>query len=133
MDWPSHIKHMLLMFNEKKKGDFTLIACVFYVQRKKDDFTVIACFLCFSRGIMFDVILQVWMCGGTLEIVPCSHVGHIFRKRSPYKWRGGVNVVKKNSIRLAEVWMDEYKHYYYERFNNDLVSRSKTCSTYIHS
>lgn len=62
------------------------------------------------------------MCGGTLEIVPCSHVGHIFRKRSPYKWRGGVNVVKKNSIRLAEVWMDEYKQYYYERFNNDLVS-----------
>lgn len=66
--------------------------------------------------------LQVWMCGGVLEIIPCSHVGHIFRKRSPYKWRTGVNVVKKNSIRLAEVWMDEYKKYYYERFNNDLVS-----------
>ena len=43
------------------------------------------------------------MCGGTLEIVPCSHVGHIFRKRSPYKWRSGVNVLRKNSIRLAEV------------------------------
>ncbi|XP_052683006.1 polypeptide N-acetylgalactosaminyltransferase 5-like isoform X2 [Crassostrea angulata] len=64
------------------------------------------------------------MCGGTLEIIPCSHVGHIFRKRSPYKWRTGVNVVKKNSIRLAEVWMDEYKNYYYERFNYDLI-RSK--------
>ena len=55
------------------------------------------------------------MCGGTLEIVPCSHVGHIFRKRSPYKWRSGVNVLRKNSVRLAEVWMDEYKHYYYDR------------------
>lgn len=43
------------------------------------------------------------MCGGTLEIVPCSHVGHIFRKRSPYKWRSGVNVLRRNSIRLAEV------------------------------
>ena len=42
------------------------------------------------------------MCGGTLEIMPCSHVGHIFRSRSPYKWRSGVNVLKRNSIRLAE-------------------------------
>ena len=76
----------------------------------------------FQWPSIFCSVFQVWMCGGTLEIVPCSHVGHIFRKRSPYKWRGGVNVVKKNSIRLAEVWMDEYKQYYYERFNNDLVS-----------
>ena len=62
------------------------------------------------------------MCGGTLEIVICSHVGHIFRKRSPYKWRTGVNVVKKNTVRLAEVWMDDYKKYYYERFSFQLVS-----------
>ena len=63
------------------------------------------------------------MCGGVLEQVLCSHVGHIFRKRSPYAWRTGENVVKKNSIRVAEVWMDEYRHYYYERFGNDLVRR----------
>ena len=65
------------------------------------------------------------MCGGTLEIVPCSHVGHIFRKRSPYKWRSGVNVLRKNSIRLAEVWMDEYKKYYYDRYwlSNDLIKK----------
>ena len=67
--------------------------------------------------------LQVWMCGGTLEQVMCSHVGHIFRHRSPYAWRSGTNVLKKNSIRLAEVWMDDYKKYYYERFNFDLVRR----------
>lgn len=62
------------------------------------------------------------MCGGALEIVLCSHVGHIFRSRSPYKWRTGVNIVKKNSIRVADVWMDDYKKYYFERFNFDLVS-----------
>lgn len=69
---------------------------------------------------------QTWMCGGTLEIVPCSHVGHIFRKRSPYKWRSGVNVLKRNSVRLSEVWLDEYAKYYYQRIGNDLVSGSLT-------
>ena len=62
------------------------------------------------------------MCGGTLETTPCSHVGHIFRKRTPYKWRENVNVLQKNNIRLAEVWLDEYKQYYYDRIGNNLVS-----------
>lgn len=61
------------------------------------------------------------MCGGTLEIVPCSHVGHIFRKRSPYKWRQGVNVLRRNSVRLAEVWLDEYAKYYYQRIGKALT------------
>ncbi|CAI5445034.1 unnamed protein product [Caenorhabditis angaria] len=71
-------------------------------------------------GENLELSFKIWMCGGTLEIVPCSHVGHVFRKRSPYKWRTGVNVLKRNSIRLAEVWLDEYKQYYYERINNQL-------------
>ncbi|CAI2348849.1 unnamed protein product [Caenorhabditis sp. 36 PRJEB53466] len=71
-------------------------------------------------GENLELSFKIWMCGGTLEIVPCSHVGHVFRKRSPYKWRTGVNVLKRNSIRLAEVWLDDYKTYYYERINNQL-------------
>ncbi|XP_020807138.1 putative polypeptide N-acetylgalactosaminyltransferase 9 isoform X2 [Drosophila serrata] len=70
-------------------------------------------------GENLELSFKTWMCGGTLEIVPCSHVGHIFRKRSPYKWRSGVNVLRKNSVRLAEVWMDEYSQYYYHRIGND--------------
>ena len=56
--------------------------------------------------------MSVFFCNrsiGTLVTAPCSHVGHIFRKRSPYKWLPGVNVVKKNAVRVAEVWLDEYK------------------------
>lgn len=70
-------------------------------------------------GENLELSFKTWMCGGTLEIVPCSHVGHIFRKRSPYKWRTGVNVLKRNSIRLAEVWLDDYAKYYYQRIGND--------------
>lgn len=74
-----------------------------------------------QRWSLTGIYLQTWMCGGTLEIIPCSHVGHIFRKRSPYKWRTGVNVLKRNNIRLAEVWLDEFSQYYYQRIGNDRV------------
>ena len=42
----------------------------------------------------------------------CDHViltSHLVRKRSPYKWRSGVNVLRRNSIRLAEVTTNENK------------------------
>lgn len=70
-------------------------------------------------GENLELSFKTWMCGGTLEIVPCSHVGHIFRKRSPYKWRSGVNVLRRNSVRLAEVWLDDYAKYYYQRIGNE--------------
>ncbi|KAI5744511.1 hypothetical protein M8J76_002978 [Diaphorina citri] len=54
-------------------------------------------------GENLELSFKTWMCGGTLEIVPCSHVGHIFRKRSPYKWRTGVNVLKRNSGDFGDV------------------------------
>lgn len=49
------------------------------------------------------------MCGGQLFIIPCSRVGHIFRKRRPYGSPGGHDTMAHNSLRLAHVWMDEYK------------------------
>lgn len=66
-----------------------------------------------------EISFRIWMCGGTLLTVPCSHVGHIFRDRSPYKWKPGTNIIQKNSIRLAEVWLDNYKNIYYERKNTN--------------
>ena len=56
---------------------------------------------------------QTWMCGGTLETMPCSHVGHIFRHRAPYSSGGAGNFMTKNNHRLAEVWLDEYKEFFY--------------------
>jgi polypeptide N-acetylgalactosaminyltransferase len=40
-------------------------------------------------------------------------------KRFNSQWRTGVNVLKRNSIRLAEVWLDEFSNYYYQRIGHD--------------
>lgn len=40
------------------------------------------------------VSLQVWMCGGRMEDIPCSRVGHIYRKYVPYKVPGGISLAK---------------------------------------
>lgn len=48
------------------------------------------------------------MCGGSLELIPCSRVGHVFRKRRPYGHNDKEDHMLHNSMRMAQVWMDEY-------------------------
>lgn len=69
-------------------------------------------FACVS--IKATSVSQVWMCGGEIEIVPCSRVGHIFRNDNPYSFpKDRVRTVERNLARVAEVWMDEYKELFY--------------------
>jgi len=49
------------------------------------------------------------MCGGSLYIEPCSRVGHVFRQHRPYSAPNNEDTMARNSLRLANVWMDDFK------------------------
>ncbi|CAO1318883.1 unnamed protein product [Diamesa serratosioi] len=67
-------------------------------------------------GEQYELSFKVWLCGGQMFDAPCSRVGHIFRGSMPFpNDRVGIDFLTKNYKRVAEVWMDEYKQYIYDR------------------
>ncbi|XP_061616080.1 polypeptide N-acetylgalactosaminyltransferase 12 [Phyllopteryx taeniolatus] len=62
-------------------------------------------------GENLEFSFRIWQCGGSLEVHPCSHVGHVFPKKAPYDRTKSL----ANSVRAAEVWLDEQKEVYYNR------------------
>ncbi|XP_058127495.1 putative polypeptide N-acetylgalactosaminyltransferase 9 [Anopheles ziemanni] len=69
-------------------------------------------------GENMELSFKTWMCGGRMQIVACSRVAHIQKRGHPYLRQvdRGYKLIKRNSIRVAEVWLDEYADYFYETF-----------------
>ncbi|XP_063447802.1 polypeptide N-acetylgalactosaminyltransferase 1-like [Mytilus trossulus] len=68
-------------------------------------------------GENLEMSWRVWMCGGRLIHIPCSHIGHIPRSQ-PYSFPGGRRYVEVyNYKRAVEVWMEpKHRRFVYDSY-----------------
>ncbi|KAM6946091.1 polypeptide N-acetylgalactosaminyltransferase 17 [Aplochiton taeniatus] len=67
-------------------------------------------------GENIELGIKVWMCGGSMEVLPCSRVAHIARTKKPYHSNIALHT-RRNALRVAEVWMDQFKSNVYLAWN----------------
>ena len=62
-------------------------------------------------GENIEQSIRIWLCGGEIVVARDSRVSHVFRPNFPY----AINhtQVNVNKVRLAEVWLDQYKEFFY--------------------
>ena len=69
-------------------------------------------------GENVEMSIRVWRCGGSLMVVPCSHIGHVYRNVTPHSIPGSLQEKRDratiNTARFADVWLDDYKEFYYK-------------------
>ncbi|XP_035387824.1 polypeptide N-acetylgalactosaminyltransferase 18a isoform X1 [Electrophorus electricus] len=67
-------------------------------------------------GENVELGIRVWLCGGSVEVLPCSRIAHIERAHKPYTADLATHM-RRNALRVAEVWMDEFKDHVYMAWN----------------
>ncbi|NXS15269.1 GLT15 acetylgalactosaminyltransferase, partial [Mystacornis crossleyi] len=70
--------------------------------------------------------ILTWLCGGSVEIIPCSRVGHVYRNHFPRAFSYEEAIVR-NKIRIAETWLGSFKENFYKQDTVAfLISKVKT-------
>lgn len=90
------------------------------------------------NGENYELSIKLWLCGGGMFEIPCSRVAHLSKMHSAYReTEKPIDFVGRNLKRVAEVWLDEYKQYFYRgdfnRYSNidpgDLTQQLKKKSS----
>ena len=79
-------------------------------------------------GENFELSFKTWLCGGRLDIIPCSHVAHLDRhyQNRPYGNKDESHWI--NLVRVANIWMDEYKSLFQLNFGVEYVQDPRAYS-----
>lgn len=65
-----------------------------------------------------------------MEVLPCSRVAHIERTKKPYN--NDIDYyAKRNALRAAEVWMDDFKSHVYMAWNIPMTVSEKRAITSV--
>lgn len=106
-DW-WFLAHRLLPFNSSKSTKCFVLRCS---PESSDE-------------CLLPLDWQVWQCGGSVEVLPCSRIAHIERAHKPYTENLTAHV-RRNALRVAEVWMDQHKSHVYMAWNVPLQVRKR--------
>ena len=66
---------------------------------------------------------QTWLCGGSVEILPCSRVGHLYQNEDAHSQLER-EAALQNKVRIAETWLDSFKETFYKH-SPEALSLSK--------
>ncbi|XP_078210384.1 polypeptide N-acetylgalactosaminyltransferase 15 isoform X3 [Callithrix jacchus] len=74
-------------------------------------------------GENLELSFKAWLCGGSIEILPCSRVGHIYRNQDAHSLLNQ-EATLRNKVRIAETWLGSFKETFY-RHSPEAFSLSK--------
>lgn len=62
----------------------------------------------------YEISVKLWLCSEGIRVVPCSRVMHLSKMFTAHRTsKDSIDFSARNLKRLTEVWMDEYKEYFY--------------------
>ncbi|XP_062970095.1 polypeptide N-acetylgalactosaminyltransferase 15 isoform X3 [Cynocephalus volans] len=74
-------------------------------------------------GENLELSFKAWLCGGSVEILPCSRVGHVYRSQDAHSPLDQ-EAILRNKVRIAETWLGSFKETFY-RYSPEAFSLSK--------